>query len=87
MSRHGGTSIWTATFWKATAERVISSVAGGALAVIGAGMFSVADADWRSVSSIAAGAGVVSLLKALAANTASGGKGPSATPKAERTIE
>ena len=71
-------TIWTAAFWQATAERVISSIAGGALAVIGADVFGVVHADWAGIASVAAGAGVVSLLKALAAN-ATTGNGPSMT--------
>ncbi|GAB2519360.1 holin [Paramicrobacterium agarici] len=59
----------TKKFWKATSERVISSIAGGALAVIGAGQFGVLDADWQTIGSIALGAGVVSLLKAFAAQS------------------
>ncbi|WP_437582740.1 holin [Paramicrobacterium sp. CJ85] len=68
----------TRKFWKATAERVISSIAGGALAVIGAGQFGVLDADWQTIGSIALGSGVVSLLKAFAAQGATG-TGPGLT--------
>lgn len=62
--------IWKKQFWKATTERVISSVAGGALAVIGADQFGVLNADWVGIGSVALGAGVVSLLKAVAAQGA-----------------
>ena len=58
--------MWSKAFWKATAERVVASVAGGALSVIGADTFGALDADWVGIASVAAGAGVVSLLKALA---------------------
>lgn len=58
--------MFTKAFWKATAERTIASVAGGALSVIGADTFGALDADWVGIASVAAGAGVVSLLKALA---------------------
>ena len=67
----------TLAFWKATAERVIASVAGGALAVIGADQFGVVQADWQGIASVALGAGVVSLLKALAFGASDGN--PSAT--------
>ena len=68
-------SIWKGQFWKATTERVIASVAGGALAVVGADAFNVLDTDWQGVAAVAAGAGIVSLLKAVAAGA--GGDGPS----------
>lgn len=68
-------SIWTRAFWKAATERVIASVAGGALAVLGADAFNVLDTDWQGIAAVAAGAGVVSLLKAVAAGA--GGSGPS----------
>mgnify|MGYP006193196925 CR=1 FL=1 len=60
-------SIWTATFWKATAERVIASSAGGALSAVGTDLFGILDVDGIGVLSLAGGAGLVSLLKALAA--------------------
>ena len=58
--------MWTKAFWKATAERVIASIAGGALSVMGFDSFGVVEADWVGISSVALGAGVVALLKALA---------------------
>ena len=65
-------------FWSATAERVVSSIAGGALGVLGAGAVGALDVDWQNVASVAVGAGVVSLLKALAASSVNG-DGPSLT--------
>ena len=64
--------MFTRKFWKATAERSIASVAGGALSVIGADAFGVLDADWVGIASVALGAGVVSVLKALAAGASDG---------------
>lgn len=58
--------MFTLPFWKATAERVVASIAAGALASIGANTFGVVEADWLGITSVALGAGVVSLLKALA---------------------
>lgn len=60
--------IFTAAFWADTAERVIASAAGGALAAIGADAFGVLDADWATIGSLAAGTAVVSLLKAVVAS-------------------
>lgn len=80
-------SIWTRAFWKATGERVISTVAQSGVAsltvvsVAGGGVTEVA---WAAAGSIAALAGVLSLLKSLAANTATG-TGPSFT-EAEQTV-
>lgn len=58
--------MWTAAFWKATAERVVASIAGGALSAIGTDWVDLYEMDARAVTSIALGAGLVSLLKALA---------------------
>ena len=65
-------NMWSRGFWKGTAERVIASTAGGALAVLGTDLFNVADLDGRAVLGVALGAGLVSLLKALAAGAANG---------------
>lgn len=64
--------VWTTQFWKDTSERVISSVAGGALSVIGADQFGVLEADWTLIGSVALGTGVVSLLKAFTAGASTG---------------
>ncbi|MGN6413775.1 holin [Flexivirga sp.] len=72
-------------FWEATGERVVSSVAGGALGVLGAGAVGALDVDWQNVASVAVGAGIVSLLKALAASSVNG-DGPSLT-RAETTTQ
>ena len=69
--------MFTLVFWKATFERVIASIAGGALSIIGADAFGVVQADWQGIASVALGAGVVSLLKALAFGSRDGN--PSAT--------
>lgn len=69
--------MFTLAFWKATAERVVASIAGGFLGAISAETFGVIQADWRGIASVALGAGVVSLLKALAFGGKDGN--PSAT--------
>jgi len=58
--------MWTRAFWKATAERTIASIAGGALSVITVDTFGAVEADWLGIVSVALGAGVVAVLKALA---------------------
>lgn len=64
--------MFTFVFWKATTERVVASIAGGALSVIGADAFGALEADWVGITSVALGAGVVALLKALAAGAKDG---------------
>lgn len=63
-------------FWLATTERVIASIAGGALGAIGTDALDVLEVDVQAVVSVALLAGLVSLLKALAADSI-GGHGPS----------
>ena len=65
-------SIWSAGFWKGTAERAIASTAGGALAVLGTDLFNVAELDGKAVLGVALGAGLVSVLKALATGAVNG---------------
>lgn len=69
--------MFTRAFWKATAERTVASIAGGALSVIGADTFGALEADWVGIASVALGAGVVAVLKALAVGYKDGN--PSAT--------
>jgi type IV secretory pathway protease TraF len=73
--------IWTVAFWKATAERAISTAAQAALAVIGVTMVANAtsaapaglfDIDWSNVAAVSALAFVAAVLKALAAAKQSG---------------
>lgn len=71
-------NIASKAFWQATGERVVTSVAGGALGVLGAGAVGALDVDWKNVVSVGVGAGVVSLLKAVAAAGVNG-DGPSLT--------
>jgi len=66
----------TLAFWRATLERVISSIAGGALAALGSDALGVFDVDFGKVASVALLAGLVSLLKALIVGKATDG-GPS----------
>jgi len=65
-------SIWSRGFWKATTERVVASIAGGALAVMGNELFNVLELDVAQTAGVALGAGLVSLLKALAAGATNG---------------
>jgi len=60
--------MFTRAFWKDTAERVVSSAAGGALTAMGLGTLNVLHVDWQVIAGSAAGTGLVSLLKALVAS-------------------
>ncbi|QWY81844.1 holin [Microbacterium phage Honk] len=61
--------IFRAVFWIDTAERVITSAAGGALAVATAAPFALGEpASWQALATAAGVAALVSLLKAVAAS-------------------
>lgn len=59
--------MWNRLFWKDAAERAVSTAAQAFLAVVGAEVFNVLDFDWTNAAAIAAGAGVLAVVKALAA--------------------
>jgi hypothetical protein len=54
-------------YLKDLTERVLTSFAGGTLAVLPVEAFNVVDVDWRAALGIGAGAAAVSLLKGLIA--------------------
>lgn len=60
--------MFTRAFWKDTAERVVSSAAGGALTVMGLDQINLLEADWKAILGGALGTGFISLLKALVAS-------------------
>lgn len=64
--------IWNAAFWKATAERVIASIFGAALAMLGGDGIGVIDIGWMAVLNVSLLAGLVSLLKAVVAGLGDG---------------
>lgn len=66
-------SIWTAQFWKATAERAVSTAAQAALAGIGTDLVGVLDMDAVGILSLAGGGAILSVLKSVAATAATGG--------------
>lgn len=58
--------IWTAEFWKATAERAIKTVAQALLSMWLVGdVTGLLEVDWVQVLSIAGGAGLASVLSSL----------------------
>jgi hypothetical protein len=61
--------LWTAVFWKSAAERAISTAAQAAVAVIGVdAVAAIGDVPWQYVAGVAATAGVLSVLKSVAAS-------------------
>ena len=69
--------MWTGSFWKATAERAISTAAQSALLVLGADQINVITVTWPEVAGFAAGGAVLAVLKALVVGAKDGN--PSAT--------
>ena len=65
-------SIWTAQFWKATAERAIATAAQSALAALGTDLVGVLNIDAVAVLSLAGGGAILSILKSIAATAATG---------------
>lgn len=70
--------MWTLAFWKATAERAVSTAAQSAILVFGADQINALEADWSTVGGFALGGAVLAVCKALAVNAATG-NGPGAT--------
>ena len=52
-------------YWDYAGERAVKTVAQAALATIGVGAMGVFDVDWLNVVSVAALAGIVSLLTSV----------------------
>lgn len=65
-------SIYSKQFWSATAERAISTVAENAGATLVAAGTGLIGADWIGVASVAGMAGLLAVLKAVAAGRADG---------------
>ena len=58
--------MFTLAFWRATAERAVSTGAQSALLILGADQINVVEADWVVVAGFAAGGAALTVLKALA---------------------
>lgn len=57
--------IFSKAFWSYSGERAVKTVAQAALAAIGTGALGILAIDWAGVGSIAALAGVVSVLTSV----------------------
>lgn len=71
-------SIWTGSFWKATAERATKTLAQAAAALLVGDGVGLLDVDWVDVGSIAGLAAVVSILTSVGSAAATDGS-PSLT--------
>ncbi|QEU96456.1 holin [Streptomyces kanamyceticus] len=70
--------MWTAAFWKATAERAIRTFAQALAAVLVAGATSLLDVPWGAAFATAGLAALLAVLTAIGASEA-GAKGPGIT--------
>lgn len=70
-------TMFTGAFWRATAERAISTAAQAALLVFGADQINALEASWADVAGFAAGGAVLAVLKALVAANTGSSNGPS----------
>lgn len=57
--------IWTVAFWKGAVERLIKTVAQTLAAIVATDAVGIMDVDWRAALSVAALAGVASLLTSI----------------------
>lgn len=78
-------SIWTRAFWKATAERALSTGAQAALLAWGGGTLPSVSLPWWTVPAAFAGGAALGALKGIAVNGMTG-DGPGIT-SAETVVE
>lgn len=75
--------MWTAGFWKATAERALRTFAQSLAAVLVAGATTLLDVDWKAALATAGMATLLAVLTAVgAANAGARGPGLTETPTA-----
>jgi hypothetical protein len=72
--------MFTAAFWRATAERAVKTFAQTLVALLSAGAFNVLKAEWQESLGVAAGAAVLSVLTSIA-SAGVGNSGPSLGPE------
>lgn len=75
--------MFTADFWKATAERAVRTFAQSLVAVLTAGATNLFDVDWQAALATAGLAAVLAVLTAIGTATA-GRPGPGLTETTER---
>lgn len=57
--------MWTASFWKAAAERALKTTAQAAVAFLAVGVTGILEVDWVQLGSVAVLAGVISVLTSV----------------------
>lgn len=72
-------SIWTKTFWKASIERAVKTVAQTGAALLVADGTGLLETSWVALASAAGMAGLVSLLTSIGSDALTDGSGPSLT--------
>ncbi|MFE0106112.1 holin [Streptomyces sp. NPDC059009] len=72
--------MWTAAFWKATAERAIRTFAQALAAVLVAGATNLLDVEWKAAFATAGFAALLAVLTAVGAENV-GGRGPGITER------
>lgn len=77
--------IWTKAFWKAAAERALSTGAQAAVLAWGGGVLPSVSLPWWTVPAAFAGGAVLGLLKGLVVNEVTG-NGPGIT-RAETVVD
>ena len=70
--------MWTAEFWKATAERSVKTFAQTAAALLVAAGTGLLDSDWQTTGSVAGMAALLSVLTSVGSSSF-GHPGPSLT--------
>jgi hypothetical protein len=68
--------MWTSSFWRAVAERALSSFAWSLISVIGVGATDLLSVPWQGALSTAGLSALLSVLKSVTVNGVSG-RGPS----------
>jgi hypothetical protein len=71
-------SLWTSTFWNATAERAVKTFAQAEAALLLANGTGLLDTDWTTSLSVSGMAAVISVLTSVGSDAATGA-GPSLT--------
>lgn len=62
-------TILSREFWSYAGERAIKTFAQTAIATLGGGSIGVLDIDWVGVSSVSAGAAILSILTSIVTNS------------------
>jgi hypothetical protein len=73
--------MFTAQFWKASAERAVKTLAQTLIAILAVGQTTVLSVDWQQAAAVAATATLLSLLTSIASGSV-GNYGPSLVSEA-----